>query len=259
MRFTTLLAILATWLLWHQTVAAGEASVATGKRPVTVGAGALYRDKPYKDYEDSDKWSPFPLVLYEGDRFFVRGGNLGWKFVNTRPWEVAVFAEFAKDGYEESSSDVLDGMDDRDPWIAAGAHVKWQPRKFGIKLASAWDIVQESEGMQATLDAFWQDRSGPWIYNVSGGAVYQSDDYVDYYYGVKSKEEIPGVRPAYSPDEEVNYRLQGVLLYQRPESKWLFALATRYTFLGDEIEDSPIVNDDGELMGLLAIGYTFGR
>jgi outer membrane scaffolding protein for murein synthesis (MipA/OmpV family) len=50
-----------------------------------------------------------------------------------------------------------------------------------------------------------------------------------------------------------------VLLYQRPESKWLFALATRYTFLGDEIEDSPIVNDDGELMGLLAIGYTFGR
>ena len=33
----------------------------------------------------------------------------------------------------------------------------------------------------------------------------------------------------------------------------------RYDLLGDEIDDSPIVEEDGELSALIGIAYTFGK
>jgi outer membrane protein len=244
---------------WSQVTQASEATVATGKRPITVGAGVLWRDKPYTEFESSDRWSPFPLILYEGDRFFVRGGNAGWKFINSKTWEVAGFVEAQQDGYDESNSKILDGMDDRDPWLAAGAHVKWQPNKFGLKLAATTDVVQESDGAQITGEISWQDSNGPWIAHYSAGAVWHSKDYVDYYYGVKRSEALPGVRRFYKPTDEFNYHAGGVLLFQFPESRWLYALAARATYLGDRVQDSPIVDEDYEVMALFAIGYTFGK
>ena len=38
-----------------QLVMADEFSVDTGKRPITVGIGILYKDKPYKKYDSSEK------------------------------------------------------------------------------------------------------------------------------------------------------------------------------------------------------------
>ena len=200
-----------------------------------------------------------PLVLFEGKRFFVRGGNAGWKFIDNNAWELAVILEAQDDGYDESNSNDLNGMDDRDPWIAAGAQLKWQPNKFGLKFAATSDIVQESEGQQVNFDIFWQDSNKGWTANYSIGAVWHSDDYVDYYYGVKRSEAIPGVRPFYQPTDEFNFHAGGVLLFQYPGSRWLGALAARGTYLGDRIQDSPIVDEDYELMGLFAIGYTFGK
>lgn len=237
-----------------------EATIETETRRTTLGVGVIWRDKPYEDFESSDRWSPIPLILYEGKRFFVRGGNAGWKFIDSKTWELAVIVEAQDDGYDESNSNALNGMDDRDPWIAAGAQLKWQPNKFGLKFAAASDIVQESEGQQVNFDIFWQDANEHgWIANYSIGAVWHSDDYVDYYYGVKRSEAIPGVRPFYQPTDEFNYYVGGVLLFQYPGSRWLGALAARGTYLGDRIQDSPIVNEDYELMGLFAIGYTFGK
>jgi len=238
---------------------ASEATISTGQRPITIGAGAIWRDKPYQDFESSDRWSPVPLILYEGQRFFVRGGNAGWKVIHTRPWELSIIVEAQGDGYDESNSNALNGMDDRDPWIAAGAQLKWQANRFGFKIAATTDVTQESEGQQLSADIFWQESNGPWIANYSAGVIWHSDDYVDYYYGVKRSEAIPGVRPFYEPTDELNYHAGGVLLFQFPESRWLFAMAARATYLGDRVQDSPIVDEDYELMGLFAIGYSFGK
>ncbi|MGD8906440.1 MAG: hypothetical protein PVG58_06070, partial [Gammaproteobacteria bacterium] len=41
---------------------------AAGKRPITLGIGAVYKDKPYRGYDDDEKTSFLPLVLFEGER-----------------------------------------------------------------------------------------------------------------------------------------------------------------------------------------------
>ncbi len=232
---------------------------ATGKRPITVGAGILWRDKVYDDYEDSDKMQPFPLILYEGDRFFFRASNFGWKFVRGGEWEVSVLGEFQGDGYDESSSDTLDGMDDRDPYFGAGGQVTWQPSKWGFTLRATTDIASESDGSQVGGHVHYSHKEGQFLWRFAGGGKWLSEDYVDYYFGVKSSEAIPGVRPRYSPDEEMLYDFSGLLIYQQDTSPWMIATGAKYTFYGDEVDDSPITSDDRELALFIGVGYTFRK
>jgi outer membrane scaffolding protein for murein synthesis (MipA/OmpV family) len=50
----------------------------------------LYKDKPYKKFDSSEKTSAVPLVLYEGEHFFARGSTIGWDFMDSDDLELAV-------------------------------------------------------------------------------------------------------------------------------------------------------------------------
>jgi outer membrane protein len=237
---------------------ADEFSASTGKRPITVGLGALYKDKPYKDYDSDEKTNPVPIILYEGDSFFVRGGSLGWKFIDSKGLEFAAVGEYLADGYDSSDSDYLRGMDDRDPSFGVGAHVIWNPDALGFKLTAVTDVTDNSDGSQVRGDVFYKYRSGDLMLKPSASIVWQSENYNDYYYGVKNSEARPG-RPAYSADDETNFRLGVVAVYQEKTSPWMFLAGLRYDMYGDEISDSPIVEDDNELSALIGVAYTFGK
>ena len=111
-----------------QSAIADEFSVDTGKRPFnsqtnrpgTIGIGALYKDKPYEDYDSSEKTNAVPIVLYQGERFFVRGATIGWDILDSDVWQLAIIGEFLNDGYDSSDSDFLVGMSDRDPSFGVG-------------------------------------------------------------------------------------------------------------------------------------------
>ena len=75
-------------------------------------------------------------------------------------------------------------------------------------------------------------------------------------HGSNSSEAIPGTRPRYSPDEEMAYDLSGVMIFQQDTSPWLVAAGAKYTFYGDEVDDSPITSDDSELSLFFGVGYT---
>jgi outer membrane protein len=260
MRFFKLFLSLAATVVLSQPVMASDFDPGDkGARPITLGAGILYRDKVYRDYDDGEKAQPFPLILYEGDRFFFRASNFGWKFIRGGEWELSALIEFQGDGYESSDSDFLSGMDDRDPYVGAGGQVTWQPSKWGFTLKGTTDITSESDGSQFTGKVHWTNKSGPFVVKLAGGAAWQSEDYVDYYFGVKSSEAVPGVRPRYSPSDEINYNLAGLIFYQKPESKWLIATGLKYTFYGDDVDDSPITSDDQELAVFFGVGYSFRK
>ena len=262
--FKTLLSLAAIVLLSQSAMASDFDPGDKGVRPITVGAGILYRDKVYRDYDDGEKAQPIPLILYEGDRFFARGSNVGWKFIRGGEWELSALIEFQGDGYESSDSDFLKGMDDRDPYIGAGGQVTWQPSKWGFTLKGTTDIASESDGSQVTGKVHWTNKSGPFVLKLAGGGAWQSEDYVDYYFGVKSSEagsllDPPLVRRPYSPSDEINYNLAGLVFYQQPESPWLITSGLKYTFYGDDVDDSPITSDDQELAVFFGVGYSFRK
>lgn len=235
-------------------------SVNTGKRPITAGAGILYRDKPYKNFSSSERSNPVPIVLYEGEHFFARGATIGWDFLNSSVVELAVIGEFIGDGYESSDSNFLKGMSDRDPTFGVGGHMIWKPENLGLKATAVTDIADNSDGTQVRGEIFYTHRTGDWMLKPSASIIWQDDDYNDYYYGVRAKEARLAIgRTPYSADSDVNYRLGAVAVYQQKASPWMFVGGVLYNFLGDEIEDSSIVDEDNELVGLIGVAYTFRK
>ena len=241
-----------------QAVMADEFSLATGKRPLTIGIGALYKDKPYEDYDSSEKLGAAPIVLYEGANFFARGATIGWDFMDSDTLEVAIIGEILNDGYDSGDSDFLAGMSDRDPSIGIGGHVILQQGNVGFKAAAVTDIADNSDGTQMRGEVFYMHRAGDWMVKPYAGIIWQDDDYNDYYYGVRPSEAV-GARTVYSADSDINYRLGAVAVYQQKTSPWMYLGGLRYDFLGDEIDDSPIVEDDTELTAFIGVAYTFRK
>ena len=235
-------------------VKAGEFSVDSGKRQLTIGIAALYKDKPYQDYDSSEKTSGIPIVLYEGEQFFARGGNIGWDFLNSDVVEVAVIGQFLGDGYDESDSRILKGNGDKDPSFGVGGQVIWKPENFGFKLSVVQDVTDNSDGAQAVGGVFYSYKASPWMITPSASVVWQSDDYNDYYYGVKSRAKNAN---AYSASSDINYRFGIFAAYQQPTSNWMFMGGLRYEIFGDEITDSTIVSEDEQLSALIGVAYTF--
>ena len=248
----------ATTIFLSQTVMADEFSVDTGKRPITIGIGAMYKDKPYRNYDSSEKTNLVPLILYEGEHFFARGGTIGWDFLDSDSLELAVIGEILMDGYDSGDSKFLTGMSDRDPSFGLGGHVIWKPENLGLKLAAVTDIADNSDGTQVRGEVFYTHRTGDWMFKPYAAIVWQNEDYNDYYYGVRSKETFLSIgRTPYSADSDFNYRFGAVAVYQQKTSPWMYMGGLRYELLSDEIDDSPIVDDDSELMAVLGVAYTF--
>ena len=247
-------------ILISQPAMSGEFSANTGKRPITAGVGILYKDKPYKNFSSSSRSNPVPIVLYEGEHFFARGATIGWDFLDSSVVELAVIGEFIKDGYESSDSNFLKGMSDRDPTFGVGGHMIWKPENLGLKATAVTDIADNSDGSQVRGDIFYTHRTGDWMFKPSASIIWQSDDYNDYYYGVRAKEQNLLIgRTTYSADNDINYRLGAVAVYQQKASPWMFLGGIRYDFLGDEIDDSSIVEEDNELSALIGVAYTFRK
>ncbi|MGB5623788.1 MAG: MipA/OmpV family protein [Gammaproteobacteria bacterium] len=239
---------------------AEEFSAPAGKRPWNLGAGAVYREKAYDGFKDSKKTTPIPIILFEGERFFVRGSNLGWKFINTNPWEVSILAEWWADGYEDGDASILRGMSDRDPSLAVGGLIRWQPERFGLELTATTDAMSNSDGSQVRAMALFTNRAGPWFYTVNGGIVFADSDFNDYYYGVRNSEvDLTRGRTAYSADDETGIRLGGLLGYNASGSKWTFLGGARYDYLGDEVDDSSITENDYQYALFGGFTYAFGK
>jgi len=242
-------------LFFNQAVLADEFSVGKGKRPLSLGLGVLYKDKPYKNYDSSEKSQPVPIVLYEGEHFFARGGSIGWDFLDSSALELAIIGQFLGDGYDSSDSKALKGNGDRDPSFGVGGQVVWKPEKLGLKFSAVQDITDNSDGAQAIGQIFYKFKANDSLMiTPAASVVWQSDDYNDYYYGVRSKAVNAS---AYTADSDFNYRLGVLAVYQQPKSHWMFMGGLRYEIFGDEITDSSIVSEDEQLTALLGFAYTF--
>jgi outer membrane protein len=249
------LVLSAAALFLSQSLMADEFSVTKGKRPLSLGLGIAYSDRPYKSYDSSEKTQPVPIVLYEGEHFFARGNNIGWDFLDSDVLQVAVIGEYLDEGYDESDSKFLRGNGDKDPTLGVGGQVVWKPDNLGFKFTAVTDVSGNSDGSRVVGDLFYDYKVNSSLMIKPGASIiWQSDDYNDYYYGVRSR----AVNAApYKADSDVNYRLGVVGVYQQPDSHWLFIGGLSYTFFGDEIKDSTIVSEDNELNALIGVAYTF--
>lgn len=219
----------------------------------TFGAMLADRDAPYRGLDEGLLF--VPLVRFEGERAYLRGLRGGWRLVDHERFEFALVAQARLDGYEAEDSDFLAGMDDRKFSLDLGVASTWTSKKLGaLDLAVVADAFDRSGGVEATANWSVLFRAGGWT--VIPGALlrWQSSDVVDYYFGVRSDEALPG-RPAYAGDSALTPELS--VLVSRPLSeRWTLFARVGQAWLPSEISSSPIVDDDSSTSLFVAIGYS---
>ena len=125
--------------------------------PLILGAGVIYRDHTYTGYDDDEKWQPIPLIMWENDTFFFRGATFGWKAWSNEMWEFAVIGEGRGDGYDSDDADILEGMDDRDMTLDAGASMAWKYQGWDVKATWVHDVVYPENGVDYNGDPEFPD------------------------------------------------------------------------------------------------------
>jgi len=221
----------------------------------TFGLLAFNRNAPYRDLDEGNY--VVPLVRFEGERAYLRGLRGGWRMYDEGPFEVSVIAQARLDGFDADDSDFLTGMDDRKPSLDVGIAGDWLvPGVGNFEAAVVVDALDRSGGVETSLGWNGLVRAGEWFIIPGVSGRWQDASLVDYYYGVREDEAIPG-RPAYRPGAAFKPELS--VLVNRTfgnKRRWSFFARAAHEWLPSQISDSPIVEGDGNTSIFIGVGYS---
>lgn len=211
-----------------------------------LGLGVVSSDNGYLGR--SRQITPFPLVSYEGERFFIRGitggvhlykqGGLQLDAIVTPGFNNIDADDFGRTDLARRGID-RDDLEDRDRSIEAGVALSWRGTAGAVRFEAKNDVSGNSKGQEYAFSYEYPLQWGAFRISPSIGATYLSDKVANYYYGTHKAEVAKGV-----PD----YRPGGALLPQAGVSvmrpigdRWAVMLNARYTSLPGKISDSPLV------------------
>ncbi|WP_434651066.1 MipA/OmpV family protein [Pseudomonas sp. D1-2] len=224
-----------------------------------LGVGAASSQQPYKGIDrDSEV---LPLIYFENEYVRVFGPTAEIKLPSldisdTQQLEFSLVGEYDFSGYDDDDARILDGMSDRKGGFWAGAKVKWRNDLADVSAEWLGDVSSNSKGQRFTLGLERSWNFGEHIRLTPRlAAIWQDDNYVDYYFGVR-ENEARADRAAYDGKSGMNTEigLRGNYMFDDHHSVFLDLKATS---LSDEIKDSPLVDRSTENSALFGYLYRF--
>lgn len=217
-----------------------------------VGAGLNFKQKAYRDV-DTDT-TTIPLLTYENDWLRFAGPTVDFKLPMGERLSLALRARYAfEDGYEADDAPILNGMAERKPSLWLGVAALWRHEVANVGLDWLADASDHSGGQRLRVSVEKPYRIGSFLHSPRLALSWLDEDYVDYYYGVRTSEARAG-RSAYRGESTLSTELglRSVYAFTRQHSVYL-DLST--TWLGDGIKDSPLVDRSNE--SALRFGYVY--
>ena len=233
---------------------AEEAIRVDDKPTIYVGTGAIVSSQPYVGADT--RTYVVPMFGYEGKRLYMRGIMGGYRVYSKGGFSIGPIIQPSFEGYEEEDSPALQGMDDRDWSIDAGVGAFWRTDIGLFGLSCVTDILGEHDGQ--TLEFSYTLRFPLAGFDVipSAGVRWESEDRVDYYYGVRSDEAVLPSRPPYEASSAINPFVR-LAVRRKLTERWTLLTALQYEWLDDEIGDSPIVDEHYDASVVLGVLYSW--
>lgn len=230
----------------------GHAVYQHKKRPdydLSVGVAAL--NAPEFMGSGDNTTMVVPLVELEAydDIFISTTRGMGYRVVNDGVWRMGPFIHYDF-GRDESDSTLLSGMGDIDASVQMGAFVE-------VSLSDSMQVDTKgytaAEGYVAEFGVSYQDfLSHVLFHKLRLGAVWQSDDYSQEYFGVNTTQAANSAYQFYSSGGGVNeFNLNYSLIWGVDENWGVLAMAD-YTMLAGDAADSPLTKAGSE--GQLSLG-----
>jgi len=220
----------------------------------SAGVMAIVSSSPYRGGDTEVR--VLPLISFIGEKLFVTGPRAGYNLFKNQPLSVNVFAEykFASDAFEDEK--YLEGMKKRRDTVMSGVDASLRFKSvWRLESNMATDILDRHNGQEANLTLSRLFRFEKFSLTPGAGLVWRSDDYNQYYYGVREEEATPD-RPAYEPGSSLDWLMKISTRYALDDD-WSILGIARVEFLSDDIQDSPIINKETVTSAFLGLNYAF--
>jgi len=201
-----------------------------------------------------------PLInISYNDTLYFNVHRLGywlpWKFENDTV-RFGLLAEQQR-GFVASDGALLAGMSDREPATEAGINVAWDSPIGYLDFAYLNDVSDTHEG--SAVKVMFSTRlfeRGKLFVKASGGYERMSQRAVTYYYGV-SPAEATAARPEYVSADSIIHTYLGLDARYRLSKQWSLNVHLSNNKLGEQIENSPIVDRANVTVAYIAAGWHF--
>lgn len=239
--------------------ALGTAAVpALAQNQFSLGGAMGYSQYVYKDYDHLIL--PIPMINYNSDTFYVRGLSAGYYLFQNRQQSVALDLSYSPRQFDPDDTDnaQLKFLGKRHSTVLLGAryHANTDYGKWDAALH--FDAADESDGgITANVNYSYPlsiDRN--LTITPAVGIDWHNDKYNDYYYGVSQREANASGLSAYHADGGVSPYVNLGMRY-RISDDVTAAAAVRYTWLSDEVSDSPMAGRDGIYSTFVSVSYHF--
>lgn len=222
----------------------------------TLGAGVGVGNSIYKGADD--EVSPILMLSFDSERLHVGVDGIAAKVV-TFGDTVALSALVGYDGkpFKPKDSSMLNGLHKRKDAISGGLSLDYISPIGGLTLTWETDLNNAHDGHSVDLSYAWQYERERWFAGFDAGVTWQSAKLVDYNVGVRPNEARAD-RRAYNPGDAFIPHLGLSAGYALTSSKtWWLDAGVDVQILPKEYTDSPIVDTDAAVTGMVGVRYQF--
>jgi outer membrane protein len=228
------------------------------KQKVTIGAGVYTQTQPYKDVDNIVL--PSPVIFYDNSVVYIRWSRAGLYFFGDKQddygWGFSLTLQPRTFGYKPSDSIYLKGLDEKKTTWEGGVAFSATMDKAYIEIMVLTDILNRYESWVVKTEIGYDFKIGDFSLYPSVILVYQSSEFLDYYYGISQEESLTSNYDKYQMNNGLQVGLQTYIKY--PFTDTISALINiRADKLSNEATKSPIVHDDYIYSGLASLIYTF--
>ena len=228
------------------------------KRDWALSIGVIAGVTP--DYEGSDDYDfGFGPNLAGSwrDILFFKGKTFGANLVREKNLKAGPILSWSG-GRDEDDNDKLEGMGDVDGSIEAGGFVSYRRKPLRFKLEARQDVNSGHEGALVDLSVGTSLPLKKPRVSVALGTTWASDDYMESFFGVTSKQSANSGLKKYNAEAGIKDISLSVTTGYPLTNRWRLGGKVEYKRLVGDAADSPIVEDENQFLAGIGISYHFG-
>ena len=219
----------------------------------SAGVAAAFSSDPYVG-EDS-QIRALPVLRYKAENFSIGTDGI-YADILTRNDVTLEFVALPRfSGLDDPDAPELAGIE-RDITLDAGLKLTYglAPRT-DLSATLLQEVTGEHDGQELQLEVSNTLMLGRLPVSLAAGLSWKSADLGTYMYGVYAAEAT-GTRPAYGVGDSITPYVSVFSGFPVSDRVTVFG-SIKAEFLDDKISDSPIVDDDEVISGILGISYSF--
>ncbi len=224
-----------------------------------IGGGFRFNSTPYAGVGMVPDL--VPLYLFEGRFLYAHGTTAGVHAFRNDFFSLDVLARYRfqrlSPDNEEFDDPLFDGLSEREQSVDGGIALRFRGNWGEVNLDGVHDLLNRHEGHELALSYRYAFDRGRWNFSPYVNLTRQSQELVDYYFGVDTAEATP-LRPEYTPGSAFNYGLGINTSYQWRRHVLFFVNASLWS-LDDEILGSPLTDRQRGITTYFGVAFFAGN